>query len=618
MAADSVAIGIDLGTTYSCVGVYQNGRVEIIANEQGNRITPSVVAFTDRERLVGEGAMNQANTNPTNTIFDAKRLIGRKFDEPSVQEDCELWPFIVKAGEGGKPMIEVEHCGTTRDFCAEEISSMVLSKMRETASAFLGHGVEKAVITVPAYFNDSQRQATKDAGLIAGLDVLRIINEPTAAAVAYGFDASPGEGAEEENLLVFDLGGGTFDCTILTLDEGIMEVKATTGDTHLGGEDFDHRLVYHFVAEFSRKNPDTDITSDPRAMRRLRSACERAKRSLSASVTASVELDSLHKGIDFFSSISRARFEEMNMDFFVRCIEMVEAVLADARISKGEITSVVLVGGSTRILRLQEMLIECFQGKELCRSINPDEAVAYGAAIQAAMLTSQKSDERIRDLVLLDVAPLSMGVETAGGLMSTVIARNTPLPTRQERVFSTYTDNQTAVDIKVFEGERATTADNNLLGTFELTGIPKMERRKPHIVVTFDVDVNGILSVTAMDKTSGASNAIRISNDTGRLTAAQVEQMMAEAEAFQIEDFKRRSETEAKHALENYLYKARSEVTYGKAAKALTAAEKDAAVAAISEALAWVELHQHAEADEYRNKRLELERACGSTVLTTV
>jgi len=613
-------VGIDLGTTYSCVGVWQNGRVEIIANEQGNRVTPSVVGFTERERLVGEGALNQATTNPTNTIFDAKRLIGRKFEEESVQQDCELWPFSIKPDSDGKPLIEVDYLRETRLFCAEEISSMVLAKMRETAELYLGHEVTKAVLTVPAYFNDSQRQATKDAGLIAGLDVLRIINEPTAAAVAYGFDAQTKEsgGSEEEvNLLVFDLGGGTFDCTILNLDDGIMEVKATTGDTHLGGEDFDHRLVQHFVSEFSRKNPGTDITSDARAMRRLRSACERAKRSLSASVMASVELDSLHAGIDFFTSVSRAKFEEMNMDLFFRCIDLVETVLQDAGMSKADVGVVVLVGGSTRILRLQEMLVECFEGKELCRSINPDEAVAYGAAIQAAMLCSHtKHDERIKDIVLLDVTPLSLGVETAGGMMTTLIAKNTPLPTRQQRVFSTYTDNQTAVEVKVFEGERAKTEDNHPLGTFELSGIPMMPRRKPHIVVTFDLDVNGILSVSAADKTSGKSTYLKIANDRGRLTMEQVEKMMHDAQAFRDEDLRRRAETEAKHALENYLYSAKNSVTYGKAAKVLSSDEKAAVVASISDAMSWMELNQHAEADAYYNKRAELERKCGDAVAT--
>jgi len=621
VGGSELAVGIDLGTTYSCVGVWQNGRVEIIANDQGNRITPSVVGFTEHERLVGEGALNQASTNPVNTIFDAKRLIGRKFSEACVQQDIELWPFVVLAGESDKPLIEVEYKGSTQTFCAEEISSMILAKMRETAEAYLGTTITKAVVTVPAYFNDSQRQATKDAGTIAGLEVLRIINEPTAAAVAYGFDSMQkgvlcgggGEEAEERNVMVFDLGGGTFDVSLLSLDDGILEVKATTGDTHLGGEDFDHRLVHHFVAEFARKNPGKQITSDPRAMRRLRSACERAKRALSASVTATIELDSLHGGVDFFTNISRARFEEMNIDLFYRCLELVESVLADAGLEKGAVDEVVLVGGSTRIPRLQELLSEFFEGKELSRSINPDEAVAHGAAVQAAVLASKgpEAPAAVKDLVLLDVTPLSLGVETAGGIMSKVIPRNTPLPTRQERVFSTYADNQDAVDVMVFEGERAETKDNNLLGKFELAGLPPMPRRKPQIVVTFDIDANGILAVSASEKTTGVRSNVTITNDGGRLSSSEIEKMMDNAERYRLEDQARRCEVAARHALENYAYGVKSDISFGRAARLLPPRDKDSVVAALSEALGWLELNTNAGTDAYNRKRLELESFCG-------
>ncbi|KAK7306455.1 hypothetical protein VNO77_44396 [Canavalia gladiata] len=590
------AIGIDLGTTYSCVAVWQHNRVEVIPNDQGNRTTPSYVAFTDTQRLLGDAAINQRTINSHNTIFDAKRLIGRRFSDQSVQQDMNLWPFKVVPGKRDKPMIAVTYKGEEKHLAAEEISSMVLSKMKEVAEAYLGHSVKDAVITVPAYFSNSQRQATKDAGKIAGFNVMRIINEPTAAAIAYGLDKK-GWREGEQNVLVFDLGGGTFDVSLVTIDEGIFKVKATVGDTHLGGVDFDNKLVNHFVNLFKRKYKK-DIGESAKALGRLRSACEKAKRILSSSSRTTIELDSLCGGIDLHATVTRAFFEELNKELFIKCMETVEKCLVEAKIGKNQVHEFVLVGGSTRIPKVQQLLKDMFsvngRVKELCKSINPDEAVAYGAAIQAAILRGE-GDKKVEDLLLLDVMPLSLGIETDGGDMSVLIPKNTMIPTRKESVFSTFSDDQTSVLIKVYEGERAKTEDNFLLGKFELSGFNPSPRGVPNINVCFDVDVDGIVEVTAEDRSTKLKKKITISNKQGRLSPEEMRRMVRDAERYKAEDVEVSNRVKAKNLLENYAYEMMDRV------KKLHKVVEDT--------IEWLDRNQLAETDEFEYKKQELEES---------
>eukprot|EP00253_Pinus_taeda_P024493 PITA_24493 len=589
------AIGIDLGTTYSCVGVWQNGRVEIIANDHGNRTTPSVVAFTDKERLIGESAENQVPRNPNNTVFDAKRLIGRRFSDPSVQSNLGLWPFKVIPGAGDKPIIVVTYKGEEKRFAAEEISSMVLAKMKAIAEAYLRTTVTKAVISVPACFNDSQRQATKDAGVIAGLNVIRIINETTAAAVAYELDRKASS-VGKINVLIFDLGGGTCNVSVMTIESRRFDVKATVGDNNLGGEDFDNILVDYFVRQIKIKYRK-DISSNARALVRLRKSCVRAKISLSSTSQTTIEIDSLFDGIDFYSTITLAIFEELNINLFWKCMELVEKCLRDAKMDKSSIHDVILVGGCTRIPMVQSLLQDTFNGKELCKNINPDEAVAYGAAVQAAIL-SRQGDEKVRDTLLRDVTPHSLWIEAADGCMTVLIPRKTLIPTNKKRVFSTLSDNQADLSFQVFEGEGSRSQDKNLLGKFDVYGIPAGPRKVPRLQVSFDIDADCILNASAMYRTIDEKNKISIVSDKGRLSKEEIEKMFHDAEKYRFEDAEHRKNVEAKNSFENYVYNMRNTVRV----------MEDT----IEQTIRWVDQNEDAEADEFDGKMKELESVCRS------